>query len=492
MSKDTNIKVHSVKYNFMMNSILKMSSFLFPLITFPYVSRVLGADGNGKVAFASSVVYYFTTFAALGVPTYGIRKCAQCRDDRDRLSRTVHELLMFSTAMSILSYLILTLCILTVPKLQENSQVLWVFSASVLLNGLGVEWFYQAIEQYGYITYRNLAFKVLSVFLMFLLVKTPEDYILYAGISVLATVGSNILNFLRLRKYIVVGYLGEYQILRHIRPSLTFFFLTIATTVYTNLDTIMLGFMQGDAQVGYYNAATKTKSVLLSLVTAVGTVLLPRVSYYIEKGQKEEFKGVIGKSVQIVCLLAVPLTLFFSIEADQAILFLAGRGYENAVLPMRIIMPTILLIGLSNITGIQILVPLNREKNTIVSTVCGAVINLILNTVCIPRYGAAGAAFGTVAAELTVFAVQIWYLRNTDYFQVKKRELGKVLMAAAGGSMGLCVYRYFTEVQTVFADLCFAAAVFFGIYLFLLLCLKEDMMRYYLIGALKLRKEKKR
>lgn len=155
-------------------------------------------------------------------------------------------------------------------------------------------------------------------------------------------------------------------------------------------------------------------------------------------------------------------------------------------------MPTILLIGLSNITGIQILVPLNREKNTIVSTVCGAVINLILNTVCIPRYGAAGAAFGTVAAELTVFAVQIWYLRNTDYFQVKKRELGKVLMAAAGGSMGLCVYRYFTEVQTVFADLCFAAAVFFGIYLFLLLCLKEDMMRYYLIGALKLRKEKKR
>lgn len=492
MHKNTTIKMHSVKYNFIMNSILKMSSFLFPLITFPYVSRVLGADGNGKVAFANSVIYYFTTFASLGIPTYGIRRCAQCRDNKERLSRTVHELVVLSTVMSILSYIVLAVFILTVPKLRENAQVLWVCSASVLLNGLGVEWFYQAIEQYGYITYRNLAFKVLSVCLMFIFVKKPEDYIVYAGISVTATVGSNILNFFRIRKYITVGFLSGYHIAQHIKPSLTFFFLTIATTVYTNLDTIMLGFMKGDAQVGYYNAATKTKSVLLGFVTAVGTVLLPRVSYYIEKGQKTQFKDIISKSVQIVCLLAVPLTLFFMFEAENAILFLAGKGYEKAVLPMIIIMPTILLIGLSNITGIQILVPLNREKDTIISTVCGAGVNLVFNTVFIPVYGAAGAAFGTLAAEMTVLAVQLAFLRQTDYLQIDKKEICKVLLAGLAGSIGLSIYKHVSDIKMVFVDLCFAAAVFFGIYLIVLLLLKEYTVKHYFIDAIKARKEKRK
>ena len=198
MKKENDIKIHSVKYNFLMNIILKMSSFVFPLITFPYISRVLGPE----VAFATSVVYYFSIFAALGIPTYGIRKCAQCRDNKEKLTKTVHELLILGSILTIIAYIVLVICVCFMPKLRNNANIIFITSLTLILSNVGVEWFYQAIEQYDYITIRNLLFKIISIVLMFLFVKRPEDYIVYAGIQVLGTVGSNILNLFRLRKYI--------------------------------------------------------------------------------------------------------------------------------------------------------------------------------------------------------------------------------------------------------------------------------------------------
>ena len=176
MQKDE-LKIHSVKYNFIMNMILKMSSFIFPLITFPYVSRVLGAVGIGKVSFATSIIYYFTTIASLGIPTYGIKACAQCRNNKDQLSKLVHELIIISTIMTVVSYISFCILLLVVPKLFESRIVLLVTSSSLVLSSMGLEWFYQAIEQYDYITYRNLAFKVISIVLMFVFVTSSEDYI---------------------------------------------------------------------------------------------------------------------------------------------------------------------------------------------------------------------------------------------------------------------------------------------------------------------------
>ena len=152
MSGEKEIKIHSIKYNFIMNAILKMSSFLFPLITFPYISRILGPEGNGKVSFASSVVYYFTVVASLGIPTYGIRICTRYRDDKEKLSRTVHELLMINSVLTVLSYVVLVILTVCVPRLRGDWKLLLVSSVTLVLSSMGVEWFYQAIEQYAYIT----------------------------------------------------------------------------------------------------------------------------------------------------------------------------------------------------------------------------------------------------------------------------------------------------------------------------------------------------
>ena len=296
MSASESFKIHSVKYNFVMSTILKMSSFVFPLITFPYISRVLGPDGNGKISFATSIIYYFTTFASLGIPTYGVRICAQYRNDKNKLTKTVHELLALGTMLTLIAYVALVIAVYFVPQLRANSAVIFVTSAILILSNVGVEWFYQAIEQYDYITFRNIFFKIISIILMFAFVKDINDYVIYAGIQVIGTVGSNILNLIRLRKYISVRPVKNYNIMQHIKPSLVFLMITVAATVYTNLDTVMLGFMVNNTQVGYFNAAVKMKNILVSLVASLSTVLLPRVSYYVKNNMMEEYKKTIANS----------------------------------------------------------------------------------------------------------------------------------------------------------------------------------------------------
>ena len=168
----TSVKMHSVTYNFIMNAILTVSSILFPLITFPYISRVLLVEGSGKVAFAISAVTYFTMFATLGLPTYGIRACAQVRDDRGKLSRTVQEILLLNLLISILVYVVYFIVVWNVPRMHEDSTLYWIMSTTIIFNVIGVEWLYKGLEQYSYITIRSIIFKVIALVLMFLFVKT--------------------------------------------------------------------------------------------------------------------------------------------------------------------------------------------------------------------------------------------------------------------------------------------------------------------------------
>ena len=287
-------------------------------------------------------------------------------------------------------------------------------SATILLTVFGVEWFYQAIEQYDYITFRNLAFKVLSIVLMFLLVHKTEDYILYGAITVIGTVGSNVLNIIRLRKLVDLKTKAKLELSRHIRPIMMLFMLSASTMIYTSLDTTMLGFIKGDADVGYYNAAIKLKNILVSLVTSLGTVLLPRLSNSLANQDMALFNRLIKKSFDFALLLSIPLTVYCILEANDCITFLAGAGYEPAILPMQFISPAIIFIGLSNIIGIQILIPLGKENLTVISTIVGAIVNVILNSILIPAYSAAGAALATTIAELCCSTfVQLYFIKDT-------------------------------------------------------------------------------
>ena len=347
----------SLKLNFIMNAILTMSQFIFPLITFPYVSRILLPVGTGKVSFATSLISYFSMFAQLGIPTYGIRACAKVRDNREELTRTVQELLSINIVMNVISYGVLVFALLFIPRLQEDRTLYFVVSATIFLTSIGMEWLYKALEQYTYITIRSIIFKFIALVAMFLLIHKQEDYVAYGGISILASSASNIFNFINVHKYIDLKPVGNYNFRRHLKPIFVFFAMSCATTIYTHLDTVMLGFMATDADVGYYNAAVRIKSILVSIVTSLGTVLLPRASYNIEHGLMDSFWRISKKAINFVFLIATPLTLYFIFFAKEGIYFLSGSAYAGSVIPMQLIMPTLSFIGLSNILGIQILVP---------------------------------------------------------------------------------------------------------------------------------------
>lgn len=469
------MKIRSVKFNFIMNFILTASSIVFPLITFPYVSRVLQAAGNGKVAFATSVLAYFSMFACLGIPTYGIRACAKLREDKEKLSHTVQELLIINTVTMVLTYAVYAVLIQLIPQFTAVKELMWINSVGLVLNVFGVSWLYSALEQYAYITICSLIFKVISIIMMFAWVKNPGDYVKYGAITVLAASGSYVVNFINLHKYVSLKKRGRYDFRQHMKPICIFFATSAAISVYTNLDVVMLRFMKNDTEVGFYNAAIKVKTILVSLITSLGTVLLPRLSFYVRSKEKEAFYRMVLKAFDFVFVLALAVTVYFMLFAKETILVLSGKGYQPATAPMILLMPTVLLIGLSNITGIQVLTPINKEKKVMISIIYGAVLDFVLNLVLIPKYGAAGAAFATLMAEAVVLVAQCIFLRDMLREIKGQLHIKKPVLAAVAGSILALLVKNVSSLPP-FLMICVTGVIFFGLYFLLLLFMKDRLV----------------
>ncbi len=468
-------KQKSIKKNFIYNTFLTMTNFIFPLITFPYVSRILMPSGTGKVSFAVSLISYFTMLSQLGMPTYGIRTCSKIRNNRKELTRTAHELLCINLIMCVISYILLALALIFVPALREDRQLYIIVSFTILLTSIGMEWLYKALEQYRYIAVRSIVFKFIALAAMFLLVHEQSDYVVYGFISIFAASASNIFNFINVRKYIDLKPMGNYHIKRHLKPLAIFFAMACATTIYTHMDTLMLGFMLTKTDVGYYNAAVRIKSLLLSIVTSLGAVLLPRSSYLIQTKQWGKFRKVSRKALDFVFILSSALMLYFMLYAKYGIWLLSGGYYSPSIIPMKIIMPTLLFIGVTNITGIQIMVPMGREKSVLLSEVVGLVINLVINTLLIPRMASTGAAIGTLAAEFGVLVVQYLAMRGEISNAFRAVSYWKIALGLAAGT--LCSFWItFLELSN-FLTLACTTILFFGAYAAVLLFTREWLLR---------------
>lgn len=460
-------KVKSLKHNAVMNVILSISTIIFPLITYPYVARVLGVTMNGRLSFAQSVINYFALFATLGITTYGIRATAQVRDNKRELSKRVQELVIINVITTAIVFAVLFVAILAVPKLRHEWLLLLIYGSNMILNVAGLNWMYSGLEKYDYITIRSIAFKFISLILMFIFVHNPEDGWKYACITVFANVGSNILNIINARKYITFRPIGNYNLKQHIKPTLTMFSTLLAVNVYTSLDNVMLGFIKSDYQVGIYHTAVRIQQILTTLVTSVGAVLMPRLSYYVEKESKGEFYAVLKKSYKVLIMLSVPVTIFFIIFATRTVWVIAGVKYTAAITPMRIMMFTVITTALSNIIGMQIFIPLGKENAFLKAVVCGAVVDIILNAILMPFWGPIGAAIATLIAEtvqLVMQAIQGWkYVKKI--FEVKSAVIVSVTALIAGGISWVCMIP--VRIHIV-ADLCIAAGIFGIVYALIL------------------------
>jgi len=460
-------------YNMLLNGILKVSSYIFPVIAYPYASRILNPEGIGRVSFATSVLAYFMVLAQLGIPTYGIQVCARIREDKEKLSRTAHELFFINLFMTFISYILFAVLVFCIPQMRNDKALFLVMSTTVLLNTIKVEWLYQAIGQYSYITSRALIFKIAAIPLLFIFVRNETDYIYYGILTVFASQASGILNFFHIRKYIFIKPLGHYKIMPHIRQVFVLFAVSCATMVYTNLDTFMLGMIKDKAETGYYNAAVNIKVLLVNIVTAVVIVLLPQMSRYLDKGMGKEFKDTFRKMVNAIIWLVCPVVIYFIYFARESIMLVSGPAYSKSVIPMQIIMPTVLLIGLTNIIGIQVLAAMGKGKDTLYSVMAGAFVDLILNILFIPEYGAVGAATGTLVAEIVVLIVQYIYIRKISDNLFSGFHWKRLLMACFAGSIAALWIKFLNI--PAFIALVLSAMLFFGVYGGILLLWKEPL-----------------
>lgn len=475
-------KIKSVKFNFIMNFILTLSNILFPLLTFPYVSRVLLPVGTGRISFVTSVVAYFSMFGMLGVAKYGIRQCAKVRDDKELLSKTVQEIFILNSIAMALATVAYVTVIMSVPRFAEDRVLFLINILTLVFTLLGVDWVYKGLEQYQFIAVRSIAFKVISIIAMFLLVKQQSDVVTYGTITVLAAVGSNVFNFINLRHMIIIKRHTNLNIKQHIKPTLSFFFLAIATIVYTNLDVVVLGFIHGNDAVGYYNAAVKIKAVLVTLVTSLGAVLLPRLSYYVQNKHYEEFKRLTQKSMHFILISALAMCLYFMYFAKQGIEFLSGKGYEPSILPMVILMPTLVCIGLSNLIGIQIMVPMGNEKYLVRSVCFGALADLLVNVFLVPTHAVVGAAIGNLTAEVVVVVYQMYCVRELLANVVDKRNLVKIVAVIGISSLLLPFLPIFSS---PFLTLSLSAFIYFSVVGIGLCLVKEQFVRELLGGVLR-------
>lgn len=395
----------SVKYNAVMNSLLTASNTLVGIISLPYVTRVLSVEGYGNVNFAQSISSWIVPVCTVGITAYGVRECARVRDDSDKLAAVVRELLIIITIFTTLVLSVFALCILFVPRFAGLAPLLWMFLISALLSSFGVEWYFQAIEQYEYITVRSVMFKLLSLIAILALIHSEKDWLLYGAIVALVPCCNNIFNIIRLFKDVNVFGVAPLNLKRHAKPLVSYAASTISSAFYLSFDSILLGMLNANnVQVALYQLAVKLKNICWQVINSVIGVLIPRLSYY-AKNAPEKYDNLLKRGNGFLVNVCLGVMLYLFIYAMPLVTLVSSSKYSSATLPIKIIGIANFVSCISYFYGQCILSPLDRERNLATANTAGLVISLLLNVVLDRPFGAVGASIASVASEGFIFCV---------------------------------------------------------------------------------------
>lgn len=399
------MNLSQIKKNFIYNVCYQILILILPLLTVPYVSRILSAEGIGIYSYTYSIVYYFMLIAMLGINNYGNRTIAKVRDNKIKLSKSFFSIYAVQLIMSFLMifcYFIYIAFFLKKYKLIAIIQFFHLLSAMFDIN-----WFFFGIEKFKVTVTRNMILKVLSAILIFLFVKNENDVWIYTLILSSSTLISQLLLFPLLKKEIIFVEINLKEIIGNLKPCLILFIPVIAVSLYKIMDKIMLGILSGVMEVGYYEQAEKIINIPLGLVTALGTVMLPRISNLLSKGNKDSVLNYLEKSVKFMMFLAFPICFgIISIASNFVPIFL-GNDFSKSIILIYYLSVTILFLAFANVIRTQYLIPKEKDNVYIISVCLGAVINLVINLVLIPKYQSIGACIGTVFAEFLVMFYQI-------------------------------------------------------------------------------------
>ena len=395
----------SITKNYIYNLAYQVLILILPLITTPYVSRILGVENIGIYSYTLSTTAFFILFGLLGTSLYGQREIAFVQDDKQKYSKLFWEIELLRIITISIS-LIIYYCIFAFKG--EYSVYYKILILEVIANSLDISWLFQGIEDFKKTVFRNAIIKILSVVSVFIFIRTKDDLIKYFFIYVISLIVGNMSLWLYLPKTIYKIKFRDLNILRHIKPTIYLFLPQIAVQVYTILDKFMIGSIVIDkAEVGYYEQSQKIIKLLLTIEGAFGTVMMPKIANLFAENKNKEIEESLKTSFRVAYLLAFPMIFGIMIVSDRFVPIYFGEGYQKTATLMKIMSPIILFIGISGCIGYQYLLPTKKQNKYNFSVIFGAVINLIINASLIPKIGAIGAAIGTIIAELSVTGAQM-------------------------------------------------------------------------------------
>lgn len=412
----------SLKKNVVYSSILTCAGYVFPLITYPYVSRVLGVTNIGTCNFVDSILNYFSIISMMGIGTIGVREIAACGDDINKRSKVFSNLFWLNSLSTAIACIALLIAIFTVKQLYEYKTLMFIGFVKLATSFLAIEWFFRGIENFKYITQRTLIVKSIYVIAVFIFVRDKDDVIVYYFLTaVFITTINALLNINYARHFVRLQFKGI-TFKPYIKPFFILGFYLILTQMYTTFNTAFLGFVSGSKEVGYYSTAAKLFAVILSLYSAFTTVMMPRMSSLLSVGKIKEFKNKLGTSQDLLFAFAIPLIIFGFIFAPEIIRIISGYGYEGAVIPMRIIMPLVLIIGYEQVLVVQTLMPLKKDRAIFINSSIGAIVGITLNLILVPHFKSIGSSIVWLCSELSVFiSAQYFVIKYSKiYFPIQK------------------------------------------------------------------------
>lgn len=401
-----------LKKNILYSGFLTTSLYIFQFVTYPYVARVLGVANIGICNYVQSIVQYFSLFAMLGISVLGVREIAKCNGDQEKLNQTFSQLFTLNLWFTLVVTLLYVLAVFFIPQLAPYKKLLFIGASQLLFGSFAVEWLFRGIENFKYITIRTLFVRLSYIISIFLFVRDSRDYYIYFIIYSGMIVSNGIINWNYRRKFVQFSIQSLAAIKKYLKPYLYLGSQLILTSLYTTFNVVYLGLMCGDVQVGYYTTATKIENIILSLYTSVTLVLMPRISALMESDNKDGVTRLIKLSISLLLAFAIPCIIFSECFTDDIVLLVAGVGYEGAVLPMKIVMPAMLVVGLEQILIVQILMPRRADKQVFINSVLGAVCSVLLNILIVSQLQSVGSAFIWLLSEIVVMCSALYFVRK--------------------------------------------------------------------------------
>ena len=433
------MKKKSLGLNAFLNGLRSILNLLFPIITFPYVSRVLSVDGMGIYDFSNTYVNYFLLIAGLGISTYAVREGAKYRNNKELLNNFASQVFTINIYSTLLAYLLLICSLLIFGNLHNYVSCILIFSLQLIFTTLGTEWIYVIYEDYFYITVRSIVFKLISVILLFLLVRNSEDYLWYATVTVFASVGSNVFNYVHAKSFSTIKLVKRINWKYHLKPIIIIFASSVAVTLYVSSDTTILGLLKNNYAVGIYGVSVKIYQMTQGILSALLTVTIPRLAFLWGKRRIGEYNQVLAKVINSLGILVLPAAVGLMMLSREVILIIASEKYLQSINSLRIISWAIIFSIFSWIFSDCVLIPAKRENLVLRNTIVTAIENIVLNFILIPFMSYDGTSLSTVLAEFTVMIMNGYSCWDIIKPVIFKKDTLKNLIDSIFGCVGIVI-----------------------------------------------------